>query len=136
MARAAEDPPSPVDAYDAQLLAAPTGDSPPAPLYYGVPPTPQALPPRGRTGEFNELGVVALIASCIGFSIPGIVMGHIALSQIKKNGQTGHGFALAAVIVGYVVTVVVILAVIAFVVLMIFVISTANSVTQDFGDFG
>jgi hypothetical protein len=136
MARASEDPPSPVDAYDAQLAAAPAGGPPTAPQYYGVPPTPPPTPARAGAGEFNELGVIALIASCIGFSIPGIVMGHIALSQIKRNGQTGHGFALAAVIVGYVVTVVVILAVIAFIVLMIFVISTANSVTDNFGDFG
>jgi hypothetical protein len=133
MARAHEDPPSPVDAYEPPLLAAPAGDGSTTPLYSPAPPQPVPVRP---TGELNDLAVVALIASCIGFSIPGLVLGHIALSQIKKKGQTGHGFALAAVIVGYVVTVLVLLAVIAFVVFMIVVLSAAGSAVQEFGSFG
>ncbi len=49
----------------------------------------------------NVLAIISLIASCVGFTVPGIIMGHIALSQIKRTGEGGHGLALAGVIVGY-----------------------------------
>ena len=49
----------------------------------------------------NVLAIISLVASCVGFTVPGIIMGHIALSQIKKTGESGHGLALAGVIVGY-----------------------------------
>jgi hypothetical protein len=130
MARATEDPPSPVDAYESPALASPVGGSP-NPGYYV--PQPQ---PRISSGDLNDLAVVALIASCIGLSIPGLVMGQIALGQIKRTGQTGHGFALAAVIVGWVVTVLVVLAVVAFIIFMIAVLSVAGSAVDTFGQFG
>ena len=132
MAKATEDPPSPVDAYESPALASPVGD--PRNQGYYVP-QPQALP-RAASGDLNDLAVVALIASCIGLSIPGLVMGHIALGQIKRTGQTGHGFALAAVIVGWVVTVLVALAVVAFIVFMIVVLSVAGTAVDTFGQFG
>ena len=49
----------------------------------------------------NVLAIIALVASCLGFTVPGIIMGHIALHQIKQTGEQGHGLALAGVIVGY-----------------------------------
>ena len=133
MAKSAEDPPSPVDAYEAPLRAAPAKAPSTTPGYYAVP---VPATPHSTPGELNDLAVLALIASCIGLSIPGLVMGHIALSQIKKNGQTGHGFALAAVIVGWAITVLVLLAIVAFIVFMVFVLSAANSAVNDFGNFG
>jgi peptidyl-prolyl cis-trans isomerase B (cyclophilin B) len=135
MARASQDPPSPVDAYEAPTLAAPLGDPPP-PQYYAATVAPQPPTPAPGSGDLNDLAVIALIASCIGFSIPGLVMGHIALRQIKRTGETGHGFALAAVIVGYVLTVLVLLAVVVFIVFMIAVFVAAGSAVQDFGSFG
>ena len=33
--------------------------------------------------------------------IPGIVLSHIGMSQIKRTGESGRGFALAGLIVGY-----------------------------------
>jgi hypothetical protein len=135
MARTAEDLPSPVDAYEAPTLATPVGD-PPAPQYYGVQVAPPAQVPAPGSGELNDLAVLALIASCVGLSIPGLIMGHIALRQIKKAGETGHGFALAAVIVGYAITALVLLAVVAFVVFMIAVFVAAGSAIQDSGSFG
>lgn len=33
-------------------------------------------------------------------SIIGIVLGIVALNQIKQRGQTGHGLAVAGIIVG------------------------------------
>ena len=34
----------------------------------------------------------------------GIITGHIALGQIKRTGEGGHGLALAGTIIGYVLT--------------------------------
>jgi hypothetical protein len=68
----------------------------------------------------NVLAIIALIAVFF-FSIAGIVCGHIALSQIKHSGESGHGLALAAVILGYVFTALILLIVVAYVI-FIFVI--------------
>jgi hypothetical protein len=135
VARAAQDPPSPVDAYEAPTLAAPVGDGP-IPEYASASVAPQPATPAPGSGDLNDLAVFALIASCIGLSIPGLIMGHIALRQIKKSGETGHGFALAAVIIGYAITVLVLLAVVVFIVFMIAVFVAAGSAVQEFGSFG
>jgi hypothetical protein len=51
----------------------------------------------------NTLAIVALI---LGIFIPlgGIICGHIALGQIKRTGEAGHGLALAGTIIGYALT--------------------------------
>lgn len=48
----------------------------------------------------NTLSIVALI---LAFFVPlaAIICGHIALAQIKRTGQGGHGLALAGTILGY-----------------------------------
>jgi peptidyl-prolyl cis-trans isomerase B (cyclophilin B) len=53
----------------------------------------------------------ALICGCASFlcgifaAIPAIILGHMGLSEIKKNpGMQGRGMALAGVILGYVIT--------------------------------
>ena len=70
-----------------------------------------ALPPYGRgqvaTPKTNGLAVASLICSCAGLFFlpifPGIVLGFIARSQIKRsNGmQRGDGLAIAGIIVGF-----------------------------------
>src|ERR1700749_1928746 len=100
MARASEDPPSPVDAYAASATATPVGDVPTtastqpgvtSPGYYsvGTPGTPVVQVQQQKSKPFDDWTVFAIIAlflSCIGMTIPGIVMGHVALSRIKKTG--------------------------------------------------
>jgi peptidyl-prolyl cis-trans isomerase B (cyclophilin B) len=54
----------------------------------------------------NTMALVGFILSLSGAAtgitlIPGIVLSHIGLSQIKRTGEAGHGFALAGLIVGY-----------------------------------
>jgi peptidyl-prolyl cis-trans isomerase B (cyclophilin B) len=46
---------------------------------------------------------MAIAALVFGFLLPpiGIVMGHIALSQIRRTGESGRGIAIAALVVGY-----------------------------------
>lgn len=71
----------------------------------GVPPSPTAptypypylyspVPPT------NVLAIVALIASFV-VPLAGVICGHIALAQVKRTGENGHGLALGGVIVGY-----------------------------------
>lgn len=71
--------------------------------YPGYPGYPGYLaPPQATT---NTLSIVALVSSVVGLlcgigSILGIVLGAVAIGQIKKSGQRGHGLAVAAIVVG------------------------------------
>jgi uncharacterized membrane protein len=58
--------------------------------------------PASRTTKTNVTAVVALILSVLGVtSLIGIVCGHVARSQIRKSGEQGSSFAVAALWVGY-----------------------------------
>lgn len=56
----------------------------------------------------NPMAVAALVASIVGFapyfggvfSIAGIVLGTVALNQIKQAPQNGYGLAVAGIVVG------------------------------------
>jgi peptidyl-prolyl cis-trans isomerase B (cyclophilin B) len=96
--------------------AAATPPVPPAPAAPPAPPAPPAPQPYAQQQPYggaayqpanvaptNTLAIVALI---LGFVVPlgGIICGHIALGQIKRTGENGHGLALAGTILGYVFT--------------------------------
>lgn len=53
-----------------------------------------------NTNETNGLAVGALIASLVGFSLPGLIMGYYAFKQTRRTGQKGDGLALAAIWIG------------------------------------
>ena len=65
---------------------------------YGT--TPYGAPLGPRT---NTLAILA-IALALPVSLAGIICGHIALSQIKRTGEAGHGLALAGLVIGYVIS--------------------------------
>ncbi len=95
-------PPPPPPNYGGQPpMAAPP---PPPPNYGGGAPVPGAVPPGT-----NPLAIASIICSVVltclcGFgSGIGLILGVIALNQIKKTGQAGRGLALAGIIVGAVV---------------------------------
>ena len=67
--------------------------------------------PQGTGKRTNVPAIVGLILA-IFFPIVGAIVGHVALSQIKKTGEEGRGIALAAVIVGWTLTGLAIIAVI------------------------
>jgi hypothetical protein len=96
-----------------------------APAYpaYGQPAAPAGgyyAPPT------NTLAILALV---LGFVVPigGIICGHIALGQIKRTGEGGHGLALAGLILGYALTALTILVIIAYVVIIALAIGTAST---------
>ena len=75
--------------------AAPAAPAAPA---YAAP----AYAPGAPVAKWNVLAIVSLVTSLLWISLVGVITGHLALSQIKKTGEQGHGLALAGVIIGYV----------------------------------
>ena len=54
----------------------------------------------------NVMALIGFILSVAGFftfvtAIPGVILGHIALKQIRVTREAGHGLAVAALAVGY-----------------------------------
>lgn len=100
------------------------GAQPPA---YGAQPVGYA-PVYVAPNPTNPLAIVSLVASLAGIFIwfigpvVGIITGHIALSQIKKTGQQGHGMALAGTVVGYVLAGLTVLVVIAYIIFIVVII--------------
>ncbi|MGN6762852.1 MAG: DUF4190 domain-containing protein [Leifsonia sp.] len=69
---------------------------------------PQPLPPQPQYGQpgapaaarWNTMAIVAFIVTFF-INIVGIILGFVALNQIKRTGEKGHGLALAAIIIGF-----------------------------------
>lgn len=70
---------------------------------YAPPQQPQYAPqaPYAPKPPTNALAIVSLISAFF-VSIVAIILGHIALAQIKRTGESGRGLALAGTIIGYV----------------------------------
>ncbi|MFJ6383035.1 DUF1707 and DUF4190 domain-containing protein [Kitasatospora sp. NPDC092039] len=58
-----------------------------------------APPPPPRTT--SALAVTSLALSLIGFSLPAVVTGHIARSQIRQRGMDGDWAAVLGLVIGY-----------------------------------
>jgi hypothetical protein len=58
------------------------------------------VPAPAAQAPMNVLSVVGFVLSLVGFNVIAIILGAIGLSQIKKNGDRGRGFALAAIWIG------------------------------------
>jgi hypothetical protein len=66
---------------------------------------------------YNILAIIGFVISLLGFNVVAVILGAIGLSQIKKSGERGRGFALAAIWIGIISFVLGIIAIIAFVAL-------------------
>lgn len=52
--------------------------------------------------KLNTLAVVSIASALTSIgAVAAIITGHVALTQIKKSGESGRGLALAGTIVGY-----------------------------------
>jgi Domain of unknown function (DUF4190) len=86
------------------------GYPPPAPGGYGYPPPAPggygyAPPPSAGT---NGMAIASLVCSVLGLccgvgAFVGVILGIIALGQVKRTGQDGRGLAIAGIAVGGVV---------------------------------
>jgi peptidyl-prolyl cis-trans isomerase B (cyclophilin B) len=70
-------------------------------------------PPR----QTNAMAIGSLVAAFV-FPPLGIVLGHIALSQIRRNDEDGHGIAIAGLAIGYVFTGLYLLLIVFYVIMM------------------
>ncbi|MHA3684896.1 DUF4190 domain-containing protein [Leucobacter sp. HY1908] len=59
-----------------------------------------ALAELQRPPRNNTLAVLSLVFSVL-MALPAIVMGHVALAQIARTGESGRGLAIAGLIIGY-----------------------------------
>ncbi len=86
---------------------APPYGTPPA--GYGPPPSGYPAPDYSAYGrpaqKTNSMAIASLVASLVGFlcwlgSIAGIVLGIVAINQIKQSREDGHGLAVAGIAIG------------------------------------
>ncbi|WP_433330887.1 DUF4190 domain-containing protein [Spirillospora sp. CA-294931] len=71
--------------------------------YYGS--MPMAPPTNGMATTSMVCGIVGILLC--GIASPfAVIFGHVALGQIKRTGEGGHGMAVAGLILGYIVTVI------------------------------
>ncbi|OBK13499.1 hypothetical protein A5636_09455 [Mycobacterium asiaticum] len=91
-----------------QPPSSPPGSPPPTdPPQYAPPagpppagPAQHAHPPYPVNRSTNSMAIAALVTSLV-LAPLGIVFGHISLSQIKRTGEDGRGFAIAGLVLGY-----------------------------------
>jgi hypothetical protein len=74
-----------------------------------VPPPPYSPAPVRGT---NTLAIASLISGIVGVfitilvpSVVAVVLGHVSLRQMRQTGEKGNGFAMAGLILGYVIIV-------------------------------
>jgi hypothetical protein len=98
---------------------------------YGQPQYPPYGAPQGRT---NGLAIASLVCSLAGLitciSAPvGIVLGHVALKQIRQTGEQGEGMAKAGLWVGYIFTILGILGIAAYIIAIAVFVTHSNTTT-------
>jgi Domain of unknown function (DUF4190) len=67
-------------------------------LQYQAPP-PQHKGDGSAPVRTNALGIAAFVSSFL-IGVTGVILGFIALNQIKTTGERGRGLAIAALVVG------------------------------------
>ena len=72
----------------------------PTPGYY-VPPTPYVPPPYNPATRTNPFAIASLVTSLLSLSIVGVILGHIALVQVKKRQENGAVLAFIGLVFGY-----------------------------------
>ncbi|WP_103886925.1 DUF1707 and DUF4190 domain-containing protein [Actinacidiphila yanglinensis] len=95
---------------DLDLLTADIPGPPAAPATFAPAPVahPASLTPARLTGT-NSAATGSLVCGIIGVctlgvtSIPAVILGHVARSQIRRTGQDGGGQATAGLVLGYLV---------------------------------
>ena len=85
--------PNPYGQYGAPQTVDPYAGAYPGPVVYSRP--------------TNTMAILSLVFSLVGLltygftGIVGVILGHVARSQVKRTGEQGAGLALAGLIVGY-----------------------------------
>lgn len=111
--------------------AAPVAPAAPAAPQYAPPAAPQYAAPQqyvavAPAAPTNVMAIVSLVTSIIGFSLLGVIFGHIAMNQIKRTGEQGHGLALAGLIIGYIFLGITVLIIGFYFMIMVFALSSSS----------
>ncbi|MGI5292351.1 DUF4190 domain-containing protein [Nonomuraea polychroma] len=69
---------------------------------YGPPQQPRST--NGMAVASLVLGIIGLIF-CGVTSIPGVILGHVAMNKIKRTGEEGQGMAVAGLVTSYITVV-------------------------------
>ena len=99
-------PPPPQGGYPPQYGGPyPPPSAPPPPPQFGGQPYPGGYNQPTPQAGTNTMAISSLVASVVGLlcgigSIVGIVLGVVALNQIKQTRQAGYGLAVAGIVVG------------------------------------
>jgi hypothetical protein len=109
----------------------PTSGQPYGQNPYGQPQYAPYGAPQPRT---NGLAIASLVCSLAGLvtciSAPvGIVLGHIAMKQIRETGEQGEGMAKAGLWVGYIFTILGILGIAAYIIAIVVFVSNSTTTT-------
>ena len=98
-------PPPPPPSTDAGYAPPPPPGYQPYGPGYQQPYAPQYMPGPGYppAGPTSGMAIASLVCSLLGIGLVGVILGHLALNEIKKsNGYTqGRGLAIAGLIIGY-----------------------------------
>ena len=103
----------------------------------GQPPQPGGYPPMypPPPRQTNGMAIAALVSSF--FLAPlGIVLGHIALSQIKRTGEDGRGLAIAGLVIGYIFTALFLVMFVIWIVMMVWVVNEMDNVPSTRSTYG
>lgn len=64
---------------------------------------PENLPAWPQPRTTNGMAIASLACSLVGLSMLGVIFGHVASNQIKRNrNQDGWGMATAGLLIGYI----------------------------------
>lgn len=72
-----------------------------------IPPTPVADSPRSGLALASLICGICGLLTCGVSSLVGVILGHLALSDIKKTGKEGRGLAVGGLVTSYVLMVLV-----------------------------
>lgn len=82
----------------------------------------------------NAFAVIAVILAFVQ-PIAGIVFGHMALGQIKRNGDSGRGLALTGLTIGYVFLAFVVAFFVFYALIVLIVIGSAGTVFTELNNY-
>ncbi len=69
---------------------------------YGGPPPPPQPQIAAKTNSLAIASLIFAVAWLFGVgSLLGVILGHVALGQIKRTGESGRGLAIAGIVLGY-----------------------------------
>jgi hypothetical protein len=64
-------------------------------------PAPVAPPMYAPAPRTNGLAIATLILGICGFALLPVILGHVALGQIRRSGEGGSAFAIVGLVLGY-----------------------------------